>query len=151
MWWVDTPMFFFRGPTTPEAPTYLPQKHFLGRIALFSTHPGPFLGSLIGVWFMSQTLHSSSLTPNSDEHFTPSKEHSGNMGNSGRPTSGWKPQSDLPTPDLSFSIDRRQLASMWGACRVLIKSCQHTKPFPFICTSQFYNDASVDQKDLEHT
>lgn len=150
IWWVDTPMFFFRGPTTPKAPTYPTRKHFLGRTALFSTHCGPFLGSLTGVWFMFPNSPLFLFNSILNECFTPSKEHSGNMGNSSRPTLGWKAQSDLPIPDLSFSIDRRS-ASMWGACRVLIKSCQHAKPLPFIWTSQFYNDAGVDQKDLEHT
>lgn len=79
-------------------------------------HPGPFLGSLTGVWFMFPNSPPFPLTPHSNEHCTLSKEHSGCMGNSIRLAPGWELQSDLPTTDLSFSTDRRELASIWGEC-----------------------------------
>lgn len=83
---------------------------------LYFQYPGPFLGSLTGVWFMFPNSLPVLLTPHSDEHCTPNKKHSGSMGNSSRPALDWEPQLYLPTPDLSFSIDRRELASIWGEC-----------------------------------
>lgn len=116
-WWdgLTRPCFSPEAPELQRLPPS-PNRSSSWERLLYFQYLGPFLGSLTSVWFMFPNSLPFLLTPHSDEHCTPNKKHSGSMGKNRRPALEWEPQFYLPTQDLSFSIDRRELASIWGEC-----------------------------------